>query len=282
MRFKKPGFLSSMRRSDKIILGVIAVLVFVTVVLNILQRCGLSLINAAVTIYLPVLSLVALVGWIAYALIRRIRSRGIRLAVGALVGLAVTFVMMIGVTYLNLLTYTVLPHAYKTVSDPSGRHQLVVLWQLDNDAERYDATIEARKAARLEQYPDSGQETTLEDMYVAFSAYPKVMGLFYRNNADVEGKVLLAYTGNIAPMTTMTVEAEDGASVGAADDTDAAESTDAAETTDAAEATPEVKVIDMPHGTMMLEWLDDGDTAHFYVDNPGTGEGGECTVRLGK
>ena len=263
----------ALRRSDKIILGVIAVLVFVTVVLNILQRCGLSLINAAVTIYLPVLALLALVGWIAFALIRRIRSRGIRLAVGALAGLAVALLLMIAVTYLNLLTYTVLPHAYKTVSDPSGKHQLVVLWQMDDDAERYDEIIEARKAARLAQYPDSDPETTLEDMYVAFSAYPKVMGLFYRSNADVEGKVLLAYTGNLAPMTTMTVEAEaaDDGSADAADDADADEAADA-----------EVKIIDMPHGTMMLEWLDDGDTAHFYVDNPGTGEGGECTVRLGK
>lgn len=267
---EKPRRRFALRRWDKIILGVIAVLVAATVALNILQRCGLTLINASITIYMPVLALLALVGWIAYALIRRIRSRGVRIAVGALVGIVVALLLMIAVTYLNLLTYTVLPHAYKTVSDPSGKRQLVVLWQLDDDAERYDEIIEARKAARLALYPDSAPETTLEDMYVAFSAYPKVMGLFYRSNADVEGKVFLAYTGNIAPMTTMTVEA-------------AAPADDAAEgATEAAEAEAEVRVIETPHGTMMMEWLDDGNTAHFYVDNPGTGEGGECTVRLGK
>ena len=30
----------------------------------------------------------------------------------------------------------------------------------------------------------------------------------------------------------------------------------------------------------MLEWLDDEATAHFYVKDPGTAEGGECTVRF--
>ena len=48
-----------------------------------------------------------------------------------------------------------------------------------------------------------------------------------------------------------------------------------------AEAAP-VELIDTPHGTMMLEWLDDDTTAHFYVKDPGTAEGGEYTLRLGK
>ena len=51
--------------------------------------------------------------------------------------------------------------------------------------------------------------------------------------------------------------------------------------TDDAEAAA-AQVIELPQGTMMLEWLDDGATAHFYVDDPGVGEGGECTVRFDK
>lgn len=33
-------------------------------------------------------------------------------------------------------------------------------------------------------------------------------------------------------------------------------------------------------GTMMVEWLEDETVAHFYVDNPGTAEGGELFVRF--
>ena len=35
-----------------------------------------------------------------------------------------------------------------------------------------------------------------------------------------------------------------------------------------------------PIGTMMLEWLEDDTVAHFYVENAGVAEGGECTVRF--
>ena len=32
---------------------------------------------------------------------------------------------------------------------------------------------------------------------------------------------------------------------------------------------------------LMVEWLDDEDTAHFFIDEPGPGDEGEFTVRLG-
>ena len=31
---------------------------------------------------------------------------------------------------------------------------------------------------------------------------------------------------------------------------------------------------------MMLEWLEDNTVAHFYVKDPGTAEGVECTLRF--
>ena len=82
MRSNKPNFFSRFRTSDRIILGVISVLALVTVVLNVMQRFGLALINQSVALYLPIAALVALLGWGAYALIRRIKGRMTRVVVG--------------------------------------------------------------------------------------------------------------------------------------------------------------------------------------------------------
>ena len=249
----KPNFLSRMRTSDRIILGAVAVLLLVTIVLNILQAGGLSLINQAVMLYLPVVTLFALVAWGVYALIRRIDSRGVRLTVGVIAGMLAMLLVMVGFTYMSFITFTAMPHQYSTLADPDGGHKMVLMWQFDSDAEHSDASIAERKAARLEAYPDSGEETRGDDITVAFQAYPRVAGLFYRSKADVQGKVYLAYSGNVAQEDVVQP----------------AEGSDA-----------EPVVIDTPHGTMMLEWLDDNTTAHFYVKDPGVAEGGECTVKF--
>ena len=271
MKSKKPSFFSALRRSDKIVLGVIAAMVAATVILNVLSRCGLTLINEPVMLFLPIVALLALIGWGAFALIRRIKSRGVKIAVGGFAVLAMLVLVTLGFTYLSFVTYTAMPHAYKTLTDPDGKHPLVVMWQFDSDAERNETSVADRKAARLEAYPDSDPETLADDVTVAFTAYPKaLLGLFYRSNADVEGKVFLAYTGNIAAMNVVEPAAEEAPA-----ETEATEATGAEP-----EAEAEPQVIQTPHGTMMMEWLEDNTVAHFYVKDPGTAEGGECTVRF--
>ena len=282
--------LSRLRRSDKIILGIIAALLVVIVILNVMDRVGLKLVNAPLMLYLPILALLALVGWGAFALIRRIKGRVTKVVVGSCVVMVTMIALLVGFTYLGLVTYTAMPHAYKTLSDPSGAHKLVVLWRFDDDVERNEQSIQARKEARLAAYPDSDTETVADDVTVAFDAYPTALGgLFYRANAGVEGEVYLAYTGNIVPMNTV---AETVAATEAPAKTKALAATDAPADAEPeavgtaaeapAETTAEVEIIDTPHGTMMLEWLDDGTAAHFYVQDPGVAEGGECTVRFGK
>ena len=250
---RKPNLLSRMRRSDKIILGVITLLAVVTVVLNVMQRFGLALINQPLMLFLPVAALLVLLAWGAYALIRRIKSWVAKIATGVVAAMVVMLLLTVGATYLSFVSYTALPHEYRTLADADGKHQMVVLWRFDDDVQRNEESIAQRKSARLAAYPDSGEETLADDVTVVFQAYPKALGLFYRTNADMEGKVVLAYTGNIA----------------APDVIQPAEGSDA-----------EPVTIETPHGTMMLEWLDDGQTAHFYVADPGTAEGGECTVRF--
>ncbi len=253
MSSNKPKFLSRLRTSDKVILGAGTVLLVVTIVLNILQACGLSLINQAVMLFVPVLALFVLVAWGIYALIRRIGSRGVRITVGIVAAMLAMLVMTVGYTYLSFIAFTAMPHQYSTLTDANGGHRMVVLWQFESDAEHSEASIAQRKAARLEAYPDSGEDTRGEDFIVVFRAYPKVAGLFYRSKADVQGEVYLAYTGNVGPLDVIQP----------------AEGSDA-----------EPVTIETPRGTMMLEWLDDNSTAHFYVKDPGTAEGGECTVKF--
>lgn len=230
----------SLRRSDKIVLAVIGALVVLTAALNIMQRCGLSLVNGALMLYLPVLTLLALVGWGGYVLFRRIPNRTIRLVVGCVLGIALLAVVLLGFTYVSFIASISTPHKYRTMVSPSAGRRLVVLRTLDPDEER----IEQRKAARLAVDPDGDPEVTAADWGYVYRAYPEALfGLFYRSDADVEGEVYLTYRDGIVPATDESEPSE-------------------------------------PIGTMMLEWLEDDAVAHFYVENPGVAEGGECTVRF--
>lgn len=230
----------SLRRSDKIVLAVLGVLVLLTIALNIMQRCGLSIVNGALMLYLPVLTLLILVGWGGYVLFRRIPNRTVKLVVGGLLGLALLVVVLLGFTYVSFIASIGTPHKYRTMVSPSGEHRLVVLRTLDPD----EARIEQRKAARLAADPEGDPEITAADWGYVYRAYPEALfGLFYRSDADVEGEVYLTYRDGIAPVTAEGEEPE-------------------------------------PIGTMMLEWLENDTVAHFYVENAGVAEGGECTVRF--
>lgn len=233
----------SLRQSDKVILIVLAVLIVATIAVNVLYRCGLSLINGALMLYLPLLSLAVLVGWGGYALIRRIKKRVVKTAVASVSVLLMLLAVALLFSYVSYMAYYTIPQRYSTVASPDGTRKLVVLRTFDLDSERSDA----RRAARLADDPEGDPELTAEDVVVAYQAYPQVLNLFYRNNADVEGEVYLAYG---APAAAETAEGE-------------SEATEPA-----------------PHGTLMLEWLDDNATAHFYANDPGVSEGGDCYVRF--
>ena len=230
----------SMRRSDKVVLAVLGVLVLLIIALNILQRCGLSLVNGALMLYLPVLALLTLVGWGGYVLFRRIPNRTVKLVVGGVLGIVLLAVVVLGFTYISFVASIGVPHKYRTLVSPTGGRRLVVLRTLDSDEDR----IMQRKAARLAADPEGDPEMTAADWGYVYRAYPEaLLGLFYRSDADVEGEVYLNYRDGIAPAT-----GEDGTAG--------------------------------PIGTMMLEWLEDDTVAHFYVENAGVAEGGECTVRF--
>lgn len=238
-RFALPAF----NPVDKALLGVLALLIAVLVALSILQRCGLSLINGTVMLYLPFVALFVLLGWGGYALVRRIKRSGVKVAVCSVLVLVLLLAMLWVFTNIASLAFFVTPKRYTTITSPSGARKLVVLRVFDGDED----LIEARKAARLEADPAGSDELLPEDLCQLYAAYPQVMGLFYRNDADVEGELRLAYMDQSARVVSTEDEATTGGPT---------------------------------HGTLMVEWLDDEATAHFFVENPGVSEGGDFYVRF--
>lgn len=231
----------SLNTADKVILGILGALAVVIIAVNVMYRCGLALINGAVMMDLPLIALAVLVGWGGYALIRRIRKPVVRTVVASLAALLMLVAVVLVVSYASYVSYYTVPQKYATVRSPSGARKVVVMRGFDIDSARSDQ----RKAARLEADPEGSQDLAPEDIIMLYRAYPEVLGLFYRVDADVEGEVCLAYA--------------DGAAAGDGDGS-------------AAEAPA--------HGTLMVDWLDDEATAHFYAENPGVAEGGDCYVRF--
>lgn len=231
----------ALRTADKVILGVLGVLVVLIIALSIFQRCGLMPVNGAIVLYLPVLALFVLVGWGIYALVRRIGNHTVKLVVGGVLAMLAVLLLVVVFTYISYMAFYVIPQRYTAVASPSGEHKVLVMRTFDTD----EAHTEARKAARLEANPgDDPEEDRIEDLGYVYRAYPQVLGIFYKANADVEGEVYLAIDA---------IATEEGA---------------------------DVQATDAPHGTLMVEWLDDGATAHFFVDQPGVAEGGDCYVRF--
>lgn len=233
---------------DKVMLGIVLALVVLTIALLILQRCGLMPVNGAILLYLPLLTLFVLVGWGGSALIRRIKNRTVRLLVGGGLGLALVLVVLLVYTYVTYLSFYLIPQKYTVLSSPSGARRVVVLRTFDTDEDR----AKERRAARLANAPEGAPEESIEDWGYLYKAYPRVLGMFYRNNANVEGEVRL----NID------------------------ESTIARQTGQAPDAGGEDEASKTTHGTLMVEWLEDESVVHFFADNPGITEGGDCYLRF--
>ena len=256
----------TLRPSDKLVLCLIAVMVLVIIVLSIMQRAGLSLIRGELMVFLPFLALAVLVGWGAVALLRLIRNRTAKTIVSAVVILALVVVAALAFLYVSFMTTITVPQRYATLTSPNGTHKLVVLRTLDPDTDR----IEARRAARLANDPDGSQEIIAADWGYIYRPYPVAMGVFYRNNANLDGEVYLTYDGAMA-----ADEGTEAADTDTTAESEATSSTDDTAEPAAAEDAANAQIV--RRGTLMMEWLDEN-TVHFFVQDPGVSEGGECTL----
>ncbi len=241
-----------MRTPTKILLVVEGVLIVALLALGVLQRCGIMPVYGAIILYLPLAALFALLGWGVYALVRRIGNRTAKILVGGGLVLVLMLLLLLSFSYIAYLSFFATPQRYSTLAAPSGDRKLVVLRAFDTD----EARTEERKAARLAADPDGDDEVAVEDWGYIYKAYPRVLGAFYRINADVEGEVYLG-AEDLLSAQKATSEAASEAAPG--DDTRADGSS---------------------HGTLMVEWLEDDTVAHFFVENPGPAEGGDCYVRF--
>ena len=233
-----------MRTPTKVLLGVEGLLAVALLALGVLQRFGIMPIQGAIILYLPLLALLALLGWGVYALASKITSRTVKILVAGGLALVLMLVLLLSFSYFSYLSFFATPQRYSTLVSPSGDHKLVVLRAFDTD----EARTEERRAARLAADPDGDAETSVEDWGFIYKAYPQVLGIFYRIDADVEGEVYLS-AGDLLPAQEAVSE-DDAQAEGPS------------------------------RGTLMLEWLENDTVAHFFVENPGTAEGGDCYVRF--
>ena len=174
---------------DRIVVWVLLVLLVLTVVLMVLNMMNLRLVAGELYLFLPTMVLLLLIGWGGSALWRRMKPGGARKAVGAVLLIVMSLVVMVTVSLVSMFASINVPHKYFTVSNEG--HSLVVMRALDGNEERFNARHDARLAA----YPDSNPELIAEDWGYAYTAFkPALMGLFYRPDTLLEGEVYIGYT----------------------------------------------------------------------------------------
>lgn len=210
---------------DRYVAVSLLVLLAATVVLLIMKSAHLLLKRGEILLFLPFLLAFILLGWGVSAIVRKLKRPAIKLALGVALSVVLVFLALMVFSYVGFVATITIPQPYNNVASPSGAHRLVVLRGLDDD----EARLESRRAARLEADPEGDPEIIADDWCYRFTAYPSAGRFFYRNNADVEGQVTIAYSGG---------------------------------------------------GTLMVEWSEDESEAHFFVQDPAVGEGGDLYVRF--
>ena len=180
---------------DRVAAVALALLIVLNIALNILQRAHLSLIHGEVYLFLPLLTVFLLLGWGASALFRRIGNRTAKVVVGIVLGLVLFAVVIFGFSYVSFVATVTIPQQFTVVKSPAGK-RLVVLRRLDTEEDR----INARRDARIAADPEGDPEITVSDWGYVFKAYPRVAGLFYRDDVESEGEVVIGYASDATLM----------------------------------------------------------------------------------
>lgn len=250
----------NLRGSDRAVLIILIAMAVVIAALSIMQRAGLAPVYGSLMLYLPAAAVLLLAGWGVYMLVRRIRRDALRRALVGVLVVVVLLVVTLGFSYLGLVSNVSIPQKYSTLTSPSGAHRLVLMRGLDLDEDR----IATRKAARLEAATDAGSEQeaaapdaeTSPDVAPDAAASPAAApDAAAPNTAETAiedyGYIYKAYPEALGGLFyRMDADVEGMAVIGYGS-----------------------------AGTLMMEWPDE-DTAHFYVKDPGPGDGGEITVRF--
>ena len=190
MSENKPRLRLLSHTGDRVALIVMILLLVVTLLINLLNALGLTLVEGALYIFLPlVLALVAL-GWGSSLIVRRITRPTLRRVVAVVLVLALLGLAGIGMQIAAIASGMNYPMVYAVMTAPDNIHRLIVMRGLDIDEQR----AYARRDARLAADPDSDPEVTIDDwgyIYTAYALGP--LDLFYKPKTLIEGRVRIGY-----------------------------------------------------------------------------------------
>ncbi len=186
----------------KIALGMIAILSFVLLAFFVMEKMGYALIDSYLNqmgvLLLLIFLLIALTVWV----VKKCKKRVAKIAVGTLFA----FVIMLGSTFmLNLISeYVILfqMSGKDTLTSPQGKKYVVMYgvdtgYQSEEEAAETKRRMDARRKYIMENNPEEKEKLKGEDDYPAgaygyyYVVYPRVAGIFYNKNADVEGRVYM-------------------------------------------------------------------------------------------
>lgn len=180
---KKAGFRFRLNKVDRIILIVLIALMLALAVLSIVSRFGLILIKGSLYTLGAFASLAILLGWGCYALVRIFKKRSMRMVMGTLAAVVMFLLITVGASLISVFSSISIPVEFDTIVH--GDKKVVILKGYDLDEDR----MALRKEERLKNDPTAETEETAEDYGYRYYAYPKVMGIFYRADANVEGEI---------------------------------------------------------------------------------------------
>ena len=181
---------------SRIMVIYIAILCAVLLVISVLERFGLCLIATEAGMLGCILLLVSLLVWGAVSLCRRVRTRGVRLVAGLAMGFVVLLIGSVSMTYVLQFSQLALYHEYATITSPTGK-KVVVMTAIDSgieSPEAYAAVLErmdARAVALTGEHLPEGEDSEYPRgaFGYVYTAYPKVLGVFYNRNADSQGVI---------------------------------------------------------------------------------------------
>lgn len=175
-------------RGDRIVVGILIALVVITMALSGLSALNLRLMTGELYVFLPLMTLLILLGWGLSAVWRRIKKDVVRKAVGIVMVMLMALLLMLALSFASVLSGMNLPSRYVELTNEG--HRVVVMRALDPDEGR----INARREARLVADPEGSQEMTTEDWGFTYTAYaPAGLGLFYRTDTLLDGEVHIGY-----------------------------------------------------------------------------------------
>ena len=174
----------------------IAILCAVLLVISVMERFGLCLIATEAGMLGCILLVISLLVWGAVSLCRKVRAKPVRLVAGLAMALVILLIGSFALTYVMQFSQLALRHEYATITSPEGK-KVVVMAAIDSgieSPEAYAAVLErmdARAVALTGEHLPEGDDAEYPRgaFGYVYTAYPKVLGIFYRQNADTQGVI---------------------------------------------------------------------------------------------